>query len=448
MLYELPSSAPASAWPEGIGYICAQSEKGLHMPIPVLPGINVLTLGVVGTGKTSSYTLPAADILLKKQPETKAVFFEIKHSFIDHFMGPKDKVITHHASGFSHHQLFIPCLIKEIRQAADHEGEMRQLAEFLFAELLDGADQNRGWIEAARNAFIGVLRVIVDGYPDANTGNGTLVHALRNMTTSELLHYLAKHPRNHSLLRKDFGFDPAHPDHYQNNRRSEDIMFFFNQVLEKFSGVFEMNGEDTIHDFLHDHYGRNLFLLYDLAAAESCRPFMLYYLKKLKDEQMSAQRSAHRPMLWVMDEIDKMADGTKTADFGLFQAANLGREYGLQILLTTQSIENLYGLSKDYNAHTTIGGLAGFPMMLAFRTNDPSTVSALQTLFGSGYHRRMILPASRLDSIVIKEDREPLVSDSAFASLDIGECYVKIMSDHPRKVKILYDERKGGGYSS
>ena len=94
MLYELPSSASASAWPEGIGYICAQSEKDLHMPIPVLPGINVLTLGVVGTGKTSSYTLPAADILLKKQPETKAVFFEIKHSFIDHFMGPKDKVIT------------------------------------------------------------------------------------------------------------------------------------------------------------------------------------------------------------------------------------------------------------------------------------------------------------------------------------------------------------------
>ena len=295
--------------------------------------------------------------------------------------------------------------------------------------------------------FIGILRVIVDGYPDADTGNGTLVHALRNMTTSELLHYLAKHPRNHSLLRKDFGFDPAHPDRYQNNRRSEDIMFFFNQVLEKFSGIFEMNGEDTIHDFLHDHYGRNLFLLYDLAAAESCRPFMLYYLKKLKDEQMSAQRPAHRPMLWVMDEIDKMADGTKTADFGLFQAANLGREYGLQILLTTQSIENLYGLSKDYNAHTTIGGLAGFPMMLAFRTNDPSTVSALQTLFGSGYHRRMILPASRLDSIVIKEDREPLVSDNAFASLDIGECYVKIMSDHPRKVKILYDERKGGGYA-
>ena len=69
--------------------------------------------------------------------------------------------------------------------------------------------------------FIGILRVIVDGYPDADTGNGTLVHALRNMTTSELLHYLAKHPRNHSLLRKDFGFDPAHPDRYQNNRRSE-----------------------------------------------------------------------------------------------------------------------------------------------------------------------------------------------------------------------------------
>lgn len=89
---------------------------------------------------------------------------------------------------------------------------------------------------------------------------------------------------------------------------------------------------------------------------------------------MSNTAGASDPILMVMDELDKMADGGKTADWGLFQAANLGREYGLQILLTTQSVSNLYGLSTDFNEHITTGGLAGFPYLVSFRPGDPATI--------------------------------------------------------------------------
>lgn len=64
--------------------------------------------------------------------------------------------------------LFHPNLILEIRQAADREAEMRQIADFLFGDLLDGANQNLSWVESARNAFVGVLRVIVECYPYDN----------------------------------------------------------------------------------------------------------------------------------------------------------------------------------------------------------------------------------------------------------------------------------------
>lgn len=442
MLYDFLFSTQKSMipqWPKGVGSIPATLPGGIAIELPVLKGVNVLTFGVVGTGKTSSYTDQATDILLSADPEMRGIFFEIKRSFIDHFMKSDDKVITHNPNAVPAENLFVPNIIKEIRQAVDTEAEMREFADFFFAELLNGANQNRAWVEAARNSFVSILRTIVDCYPNANTTNWMLVNALRRMSTVEILDYLARHPRNHSMLQRDWGYDPDHPKDYEPTRRAADIQFFLNQVLEMFSGSFEMEGEDTIHDWLDGKYGRNLFFLYDLTSAEISRPFFLYYMKKIKDYKLSNVAKATPPILMVLDELDKMSDGGKAADFGLFQAANLGREYGLQILLTTQSIENLYGLSPDFNEHITNGGLAGFPYLISFRPGDPKTISTLQTLYGAEYKEHLVLPASRYTDPVVKSEWEPLVSDAEFSSLDTGECIVKIMSHRPQKVHIDFN---------
>jgi hypothetical protein len=424
-------------WPKGEGSISATLlPSGTAIQLPVLNGVNVITFGMVGTGKTASFTEPAAEMLLSGAPEMKGVFFETKHSFVKRFMHENDKVITHNPQAVPAKNLFVPNIIKEVRQVTDSEAEMRDVAEFLFSGLLNGANQNRAWIEAARNTFIGVLRTIVDCYPTANTGNGTLVNALRRMTTKELLAYLAQHPRNHAMLCSDWGYSPDHPADFVNTRRAGDIRFFLNQVLERFSGSFALDGEDTIHNWLSGNYGRNLFFLYDLASAEISRPFFLYYLKKIKDFKLSNSSKPTPSILMVLDEIDKLADNGKSADWGLFQAANLGREYGLQILLTTQSVENLYGLSPDFNEHITTGGLAGFPYLISFRPGDPATVSTLQTLYGSEYKEHLLFPVSRYAEPIVKCELEPIVTDAEFASLDTGDCIVKIISHRPQKVHI------------
>ncbi len=197
-----------------------------------------------------------------------------------------------------------------------------------------------------------------------------------------------------------------------------------------------MDGTDTIQNWLDGKYGKNLFLLYDLKKAEISRPFFLYYLRKIKNHKMSNTVGNTSPVLMVLDEIDKMSEGGKAVDFGLFQAANLGRENGLQILLTSQSLENLFGCAPDFNEHITNGGLAGFPQLLCFRLGDPKTISTMQTLFGSEYRERIILPASRYDNVLIKSEKEPIITDEEFASLRTGECVIKIDSHRPQKVYI------------
>ncbi len=438
MLYTLPPGMEqngAPDWPKGVGRIPALLADGTRTEIPVLRGVNVLTLGVVRTGKTRYFTYPAAEALLSADPELKAVFFEIKRTFIDGFLQDRDKVVTYDPGAVPSRNLFMPCLVREIRQAANPDAEMRQIAEFLFAELLEGANQNLGWVEAARNVFIGVLRVIVDCSKE-NTGNRTLVNALRQMSVTELLRYLARHPRNRSILYKDFGCDPNDLSAYTPTKRAGDIMFFFNQALESFSGAFETDGQDTIHDYLDGKYGRSLFFLYDLEQSEICRPHFLYYLKKLKDYKLSNRSASTAPMLWVFDEIDKLSEGGKTADFGLFQAATLGGECGLQILLTTQSVENLFGLSAEFNEHVTVGGISGFPIVISFRTGDPTTIQTLQRLFGSEHRRHIVLSLSRHVPAEVKYELEPTVTDAEFSSLETGACYVKIMSCPPRRVVV------------
>lgn len=436
MLYEIPihTREQYTKW-SGEG-IRARLPNGTEVNIPILEAANVLTVGTTGTGKTESYTLPAARYLLLSNPKMKGVFFETKRTFLSKFMEDEDKVIAYAPSIVASHNLFRWCLVKEIRQARNKEAEMRQIAEVLFGNLLAGAENNRAWIESARNTFIAVLRVIVDCYPD-NTSNWDLINALRNMSVNNLLAYLSKNPRNYSLLSKDFNYDVNKKEAYTPTRRATDIMFFFNSVLEIFGGAFESKGEDTIHDYLHGAYGRNLFLLHDLATAESSRPFIVYFLKKIKDEKMSLVSAVKEPMLWCMDEADKLADGGKPADFGLFQAATLGREYNLQILLTTQSVENLYGLAPGFNEHIAKGGLAGFPIVISFRPGDSTTISTLQTLFGSKRHEITIMPLSRYDHPIVKSEVEPVVSEEDFVSLKTGEAYIKIKSSTPQKVSII-----------
>lgn len=202
MMYDLPKGMQQTKipnWPIGIGSIPAILPDGTSIALPVLRNVNVLTVGTVGTGKTRSYTENASDIILSSDPRIKGMFFEIKQSFLKRFGRDDDKVITHNPNAVPANNLFIPNIIREIRQAADPEAEMREISDFLFAELLYEAGQNRAWIEAARNTFIGVLRTIIDCFPNALTGNRTLINALRQMTTDELLAYLARHPRNQSM---------------------------------------------------------------------------------------------------------------------------------------------------------------------------------------------------------------------------------------------------------
>ena len=271
MLYELPAflRAPSPNWPAGTGSIPAIMPDGRAAELPIL-NASMLITGTTGFGKTV-FTKAAAHVLFDAEPRLKGLFFQTKpDDFTSEFMEPNDKIITYSACAEHPENHFHWNMIKEIRQSADKEAEMKQMGNCLFGHLLQDS-RNRLWAGAARDTFIAFLRVIVDCFQDCPS-NGRVIQFLRSSSLTELLNYLSRHPRNHSLLKNTFGFEPLHPDSgYRAPRKAEDVMFFLNDVLELFSGNFaSADGQDTVCDFLQGKHYRNLYRRRKPAARLNC----------------------------------------------------------------------------------------------------------------------------------------------------------------------------------
>lgn len=217
-------------------------------------------------------------------------------------------------------------------------------------------------------------------------------------------------------------------------KRGSDIFFFLQNVLEKFGSSFlSADGDDTIFDYLHGRYGERLFLVHDHKKRNSTKLFERYFLKYIADELLSQTSAFSGSMLWVLDEIDKVE-----GDFGLTQAVTLGRQFGLQVIVSTQSMESLYAIAPDlHGEHLTNAALSGFSVTAAFHPGDPRTIEILQALYGKRARQTVTMPLSRYDKPIVSTEQRPMVEDGDFASLETGECYIKIRSARPERVRIL-----------
>lgn len=435
MFYELaPKSSPPD-WPVAVNSVRAvRAADGREVGIPVCLDANVLVVGTSGYGKTV-FTKEYVKALFAQDEKLYGVFFQIKpDDFTETFLRPQDKVIAYGDQVCPGGNLFQWNLVKEIRSLPPGEWEtaLDELTSILFSDLLQDS-RNRVWADAARNVFKAFVKVILYQYGN-NPSNQKLIGAMRDMPRKELLAFLAEHPPNRGMLRDNFDYDPVDPRGWTMPRKGSDIFFFLQNVLEKFGGSFLLaDGEDTIFDYLCGSYGERLFLVHDHKKRNSTKLFERYFLKYIADDLLSQTSVFSGRMLWVLDEIDKVE-----GDFGLTQAVTLGRQFGLQTIVSTQSMESLYAIAPElHGEHLTNAALSGFSVTAAFHPGDPHTIETLRTLYGKRLKQTVVMPFSRYEKPIISTEQRPVVEESDFAGLGIGECYIKILSAGPERVRIL-----------
>lgn len=425
---------PELNWPKGDYFVRAiRKRDGKVVEIPVQSS-NFLITGTTGYGKTV-FTKVYVKELLTENPETYVVFFQIKpDDFTEMFLRPQDKIITFYDGGCSPQNLFKWCMVKEIRSRPKDmwETELEELTSILFADILNDP-RNVAWAGGAKDFFKGFIKVILYCYKN-NPSNSKIICAMNEMSWSEILKFLWKYPPNRSMLKDNFEYDISLGDNYKLNKKGSDIAFFLQYIKGKFGGSFmSEDGEDTIYDYMHGKYGSRLFILHDHKARESSRLFERYFMRHIGDEMLSIVSDFKGKMLWVLDEIDKIG-----YDFGLIEAVTLGRQFNLQVIVSTQSINSLYALAPEKHGENLMDAvLAGFPMTATFHPGDPNTIEILQTLYGKKMKQTVSMPFSRYDKPTVITEQRYVVEDSDFASLDTGECYIKYRSGEPERVKII-----------
>ena len=436
-IYEMriPGKRNETAWPESLSHIYVSSNSGERMMLPVLPNTNMLVNGVPGTGKTFFTKAYAAEYLAANK-DTHAVFFEIKKDdYTSTFYQGEDKIIAYDPR-FEGGTLFKWNMIREIRQANNMDTEIEEISASFFQDLIYSAQNNLVWANAAKETFAAVLKTVVYCYKDCPS-NKLLINRIKNMSHSELLAFVAKYPPNRTMLKNNYEYDPDKTDGYVLPRKGTDTMFFLQYVIGKFGGSFLEDGEDTVHHFLHAMYGRHLFIVHDFAMAESMQMFERYFLRKIITEKLSSSSDLYgEPMLLVLDEVDKVG-----YDFGLFNAVTVGRQFGISVILSTQSIESLYNIAPNKNGeHIANSSLAGLSSVIAaFRPGDSVTIDTLQTLFGDTDRVKTSFGLSRSEKAETKIVTEPIVTTRMLQSLGLGECYVKVKEADPVRCRILME---------
>lgn len=433
MFYEMPrqkNKHSKDMWPKSTKYIAAKSvSTNEPADIPLISD-NILVLGKTGFGKTSLIKkITEAFISDDNAPFT--VFLDVKNDFRG-FIKPNDKVVCF-ADSPNSFNTFKWNMIREIRQSSDWEAELESIADMLFLDLAVDA-RNKFWTEAGKGTLKAYLRTILYCYKN-NPSNKAVLDGLKYMSLTELLSHISKYQPNSYILRDYFEYDARRTKEYKPPRKVGDILSFLSTVTQRFIGPFQSaDGQDTVQDFVNGLYGKRLHLVYDYSKQASSNVFFRLILRKLTEFKLS-QKTVNRSkkFLLVLDEASLLE-----CDFGLVNAALLGRGNNLQIILSTQSLEKLYCIAPQLNCeHNTNALLSGFPTTISFAPGDAETINKLQAMFGNKKKQIINMPLSRYSAPITEIINEPIVTAEDLSSLDIGECYVKIRNTEPECVKII-----------
>ncbi|MGN0362502.1 MAG: type IV secretory system conjugative DNA transfer family protein [Bilifractor sp.] len=416
----------------------AVTGNGCSVAIPVLSD-NVLAVGTTRNGKTT-FVQETVQQRLMAHPDSSAVFFDSKDDFRN-FRRKQDKVVTMRPEHYPDKMPFFWNILREVRFAQNPEAVTRQIADMFFRELKDTSTNNRFFITGAENLFHAfLLRAAKD---PAMQNNQDFLKKFYETDLSHFFHYLADLPGNRPMLRNIFQYNGQEKSGGISRLppAARDMLAIMQEVLAAAETTsLKGCGDDTIVDFINGRYessngsGSRLFLDFDFEKRASLSGFFAFLLEKLISAKLSkdaGSREGH--LLLVLDEIQNLQK-----DFGLLTAATLGNGLGLQVILSVQSIEQLYAIAPELNReHTAKGAFAGFSELAIFHPGDETTWKFAQTICGKKRTMILTMPFSRYDHPTTQTELVPCISDQDLSGLEPCWFYLKIRGSEPVKLKLI-----------
>ncbi len=419
----------------GISAYILPEYKPIKIPISKK---NYFITGITGTGKTQ-FVKKIIRHRLSEESNLRLAILQIKPHDFDELMGDRGVFICQNSTGYPKERVFRWNAMKEFRSGGE-ENYLENIQEFTSiaaSEYHKSAGANLYFVSTAEESieryFVALLNSTSENIPNDKTFG-----FLENEEPEKILRIIANYPPNLNFLKIHFDYDPQDQNEYKLTKRGHDIWIFILKIVRVLRGTFKEAGDDSIWDFLHST-GKNDVTRICLCHEEGSKSSYImeqYFLKRITNMMLGSETTIGGDLLMVLDEVDK----TRAREFPLAKLATLGRDVNgkrTQILLSTQSFESLFAVAEEGNEHDIRSLLAGFPIIANFNPGmDATTRDLLKAAYGNHIVQKIITPLSRYDRPIVEMKEEPYVKDQDFASLGIGEMYIKVEAERPYRVKI------------
>lgn len=336
---------------------------------------HTLCIGGTGSGKTTLMFRMFDQIYRKMTANDVAIIFDSKGDYFERF-GRGKPAGTVRVLGNSSKYTSISekwNIFRDIQADGRQNDTVRinamEIARTLFAQRMEKTN-NAFFPAAAQDVLASLLTSIcwdakTDPEVAACMNNAYLTDYLQRSDASALLAQLTAYDAFRATASYIEG----------ENEQSQGVVSELHSVVrEVLLGVFALDGEFSIREFVRARGKKILFVEYDLSIGSVLTPIYRLLIDLALKEALSQMSERGRVFLFL-DEFRLLPHLRHIDD-----AVNFGRSKGLRVFAGLQSIEQLYDLYGQSRGRAIA---AGFSNVFSFRSNDEATMKYVSGLYGS-----------------------------------------------------------------
>ncbi|WP_254547487.1 type IV secretory system conjugative DNA transfer family protein [Halomarina pelagica] len=329
---------------------------------------SMLALGTTGSGKTEVGKTLAWQLTDDRLLGEPVVVFDYKtdyQDFLREVVG-EDAVIRLSASGSTH--------TWNVFEEIEDDRDYRELARALFPA--DGDGSSRFFEQAARDVFRATCTALDREYrddPDVTLSNALLARTFREFSREDLYEALSEYG---DMAAATSALDP------DGSRQSVGVFATVQQrVGEVFVGDFAGeagahtdDAEISIREYMADPQGRVLVLDFPQRQGQTVAPVFRFLVDHAA---MHALDDATRGAYFVLDEVTRIPGLRRLDDL-----VNLGRGQQVQVLLTLQSVSQLFA---NYGKERGTSILSGLVSRVILRLGDDASIDYARAAVGTEF---------------------------------------------------------------
>lgn len=414
--HELKSSPPTLSSANARIRLPGIDSKNQEIFVPLdddLLSRHMLFLGGIGTGKTNTIFQIIKQLRSSMTKNDVMLIFDTKGDFHNEFYRHGDIVISNDGKATGSTGADYWNIFREVGSGDSLETNISEITRTLFYDKIQRSSQPF-FPNAARDLLTAILLHFTRSGDRVAMNNADLRTFLDQSPSVALRTMLQSHDDLKAIV--SYIADDRSP-------QTQGVLSELQQIVrEIFVGNFRKPGTLSVRDAIRAKGGRAIFVEYDLGIGNVLTPIYRLLLDLAIKEALGREKSEGN--VWFIIDEFRLVPNLQHVDDGV----NFGRSLGAKFIIGVQNIEQVFHAYGESLARSI---LSGFMTTIAFRVNDATTRTFIQSLFGKNRKRETYMASVQSRGLVEQVREANVVEDWDITSLPVGRAVIGLPGQEP-----------------